>query len=90
MDVFVIWGPTAEWGDGSGPLGYFSDRVSAAHGIADEVIQVAEAGMADKWPYNVIGYSIHEETAESLDVPKGVMERGDDWVIEWLNDQLSY
>lgn len=34
--IYAVWGPTAEWGDGSGPLGYFLDKASAEGYIADE------------------------------------------------------
>ena len=35
-EIFVVWGPTAEWGDGSGPLAYFLERETAESYIADE------------------------------------------------------
>ena len=35
-DVYVVWGPTAEWGDGSGPLFYTLTRESAESYIEDE------------------------------------------------------
>jgi len=34
--IYAVWGPTAEWGDGNGPLGYFCERSGAESFIEDE------------------------------------------------------
>lgn len=34
--IYVVWGPTAEWGDGSGPLFYTDSFKSAASYVRDE------------------------------------------------------
>lgn len=50
--IYVVWGPTAEWGDGSGPLAYFLAREDAEGYIADErrdAIDRAAEIPADYW-----------------------------------------
>ena len=51
--IFVVWGPTAEWGNGTGPIGYFENLESAEFFIEGEERELRD--MADEallsWPY---------------------------------------
>lgn len=64
--VYVVWGPTAEWSDGSGPLAYFAYRESAEQFIEDERKFLEEEGLDQVWPYTVVGWWIEEKTVGEL------------------------
>lgn len=64
--VYVVWGPTAEWADGSGPLGWFVSREDAEQYIEDEKAFLKDEGFLDMWPYNVVDFWIEEFRVERL------------------------
>jgi hypothetical protein len=73
--ICVVWGPTIEWGDGVGPLGYFKTRKDA-EGYLEELRQrekeegkwawrsVEECGHVQEWDARELGF---DENAQTLD-----------------------
>ena len=79
--LYVVWGPTAEWADGSGPLFYTNDARSArdyirsemettldyvADGSTQRVDTYATARILAGWPYDQVDYSIQVYKGEEL------------------------
>jgi hypothetical protein len=77
--VFIVWGPTAEWGDGRGPLATFLSAEQAALYMADEISSVSEMiaeftadGEPAPWPYSADPgdfYVVEEDIDLDADAP---------------------
>jgi hypothetical protein len=72
MKLYVVHGPTAEWGDGSGPLGVFRWKGDAEQFVRTEKEYNRTYGLKEVWPYDHVDYSIEQTTPEALSIPEEV------------------
>jgi len=89
VKVFTVWGPTAEWGDGFGPLAYFPTIEGAELFVEGEQASVRDADMQDSWPYNQVDYSIEEQRLEDVVPEEEVEGIVNDWDEDEFFDYLN-
>lgn len=83
--LFVVHGPTPEWGDGIGPLAFFLSRDVAESFIRFEQDEVHDQDLEDSWPYDTHEYDIEETLLGSVDIPDEVLDKGEQAVTDYLN-----
>jgi hypothetical protein len=92
--VFVVWGPTAEHGDGRGPRAYFFDRPSARNWLLNERRDLEELRNEDgswPWPYDpetTGALDIRVTSVQELQVPLSIRCSGRDATLRYLNEEV--
>jgi hypothetical protein len=87
--VYVVWGPTAEWADGSGPLATFLDESAAEQYIEWEVQEILAAELENSWTYNQVEFTYVKQTLEQVMPEEYVTVAVNDWDEDELLDFLN-
>lgn len=92
--VYVVWGPTADWADGTGPLSWHLSRADARRAMYDrqredrEFVEdtIRESGDSSvPWPYPGSYWVDDTSRLSSYDIDTKTRLEGRDAVLEWLN-----
>lgn len=87
--VFTVWGPTAEWGDGSGPLAYFPTEEQANSYIDFEVADLLDNELENTWPYNQVEFTVLEQQLEDVLDEETLVVAVNDWDEDELFEHLN-
>jgi hypothetical protein len=84
--VWIVWGPTSEWGEGSGPLSYFKTKREAEWYLAELKRREKEEG---RWSWRSVFECGCIDVADARDIGIG-MEPGEtlDEFIERMNSYV--
>lgn len=93
MSIYIVWGPSAEWGDGQGVIGYASSKEDAQAILEQEKQDekeygprswrtVDDAGDIEEIPVEEFLKHVNEKARRVF------KERGINGLVEYLNESL--
>jgi len=86
MRIYAIWGPTAEWGDGRGVVGYATTRREAEAMIREKIEDAREYG-PHSW-YGSGGTKRNDYNIVPVD-PADIPEEMRGWPVDVIVDELN-
>lgn len=89
--IYVVWGPSPEWGDGQGVIGYAAFYADAVRILEEEIAYEKQYGPRSWRTIEEVG-GIEKVPLEEFLVPsrarKVFQEKGIEGLVDYLNQQI--